>query len=80
MPTAETQFQLRTTASCLVEQGVTKRNRELKSVPAEDYRVLSGKTISYAPPQRATAPCWQLEPNSTRSRFHVSKQPDPTKG
>ena len=35
---------------------------------------LSGKTISFAPPQRATALCWQLEPNPTRSSMYQGYQ------
>ena len=38
------------------------RKQGQKPVPAQDYNVLSGVTRSNQKPQRATTPCWHLEP------------------
>ena len=40
-------------------------SQKAQPVPAEDYSVLSGEAVCFATPQRATALCWQLEPNPT---------------
>ena len=49
-----------------------KRERWLRLVPAKDYNALSGLTRSNQnTPQRATTPCWHLEP---KQGFHTIRQ------